>query len=84
MTKEAYASYERQDKQIKENIKHEKSNIKKLEDKVAAETKKAEDARSAIDEAEGSIPTLETRIEECAKRKAVEDEEARGDLRGNY
>ncbi len=80
MTKEAYASYERQDKQIKENIKHEKSNIKKLEDKI----KKAEDVRSAIDEAEGSIPTLETRIEECAKRKAVEDEEARGDLRGNY
>jgi structural maintenance of chromosome 4 len=73
-TKEAYASYERQDIQLKENIKHEKSNIKKLEDRVAMEIKKAEDARLAIDEAEDSIPTLESRIEECAERRAVEDE----------
>ena len=73
-TKEAYARYERQDIQTRENIKHENGNIKKLEDKVAMEAKRAEDARIAMDEAEGSIPTLEARIAECAEIKAVEDE----------
>jgi structural maintenance of chromosome 4 len=73
-TKEAYARYERQDIQTRENIKHENGNIKKMEDKVATEAKKAEDARIAMDEAEGSIPTLEGRIAECAEIKTVEDE----------
>eukprot|EP00584_Thalassiosira_punctigera_P008532 CAMPEP_0172534302 /NCGR_PEP_ID=MMETSP1067-20121228/6717_1 /TAXON_ID=265564 ORGANISM="Thalassiosira punctigera, Strain Tpunct2005C2" /NCGR_SAMPLE_ID=MMETSP1067 /ASSEMBLY_ACC=CAM_ASM_000444 /LENGTH=1372 /DNA_ID=CAMNT_0013319079 /DNA_START=196 /DNA_END=4314 /DNA_ORIENTATION=- len=72
-TKEAHASYERQVIQMKENIKHEKGTIKKLEGKVVAETKKRDDAQSAMDEAEESIPTLEERIEECAERKAEED-----------
>ena len=73
-TKEAYARYERQAIQTRENIKHENGNIKKMEDKVATEAKKAEDARIAMDEAEGSIPTLEGRIAECAEIKTVEDE----------
>jgi len=73
-TKEAYARYERQDIQTRENIKHENGNIKKMEDKVATEAKKAEDARIAMDEAEGSIPMLEGLIAECAEIKAAEDE----------
>mmetsp|Transcript_40140 Transcript_40140/g.83997 ORF Transcript_40140/g.83997 Transcript_40140/m.83997 type:complete len:1377 (+) Transcript_40140:128-4258(+) len=72
-TKEAYTSYERQDIQMKENIKHEKGTIKKLEGKVVTETKKRDDAQTAMEEAEESIPTLEEQIEECAERKTSED-----------
>mmetsp|Transcript_4034 Transcript_4034/g.9112 ORF Transcript_4034/g.9112 Transcript_4034/m.9112 type:complete len:1378 (-) Transcript_4034:141-4274(-) len=72
-TKEAYTSYERQDIQMKENIKHEKSSINKLEGKVVAETKKMEDANVAMEEATESIPTLGERIEECTECKADED-----------
>ena len=63
-TKESYTAYERQDIQMKENIKFEKGNIKKLEGKVTAEQSKMEDAQTALDEAEESIPTLEELIEE--------------------
>ena len=72
-TKDAYTSYERQDIQMKENVKHERGNIKKLEGKVVAETKKMDDAQTAMDEAEESIPTLEERIEESTEHKATED-----------
>ena len=72
-TKEAYASYERQDIQLRENIKYEKANIKKLEGKVESETTKIDDARTAMEDAEESIPTLEVRIEECAEIKSEED-----------
>jgi structural maintenance of chromosome 4 len=72
-TKEAYASYERQDIQMRENMKHEKTTIKKLEDKVAGEMKKMEDAQLAMVDAETSIPTLEEQITECTERRAAED-----------
>ncbi|KAL7542434.1 hypothetical protein ACHAXR_011785 [Thalassiosira sp. AJA248-18] len=72
-TKEAYTAYERQDIQMKENIKHEKGLVKKLEGKVVAETTKIDDAQVAMDEAEESIPTLEQQIEECAECKTEED-----------
>jgi len=72
-TKEAYAAYERQDIQMKENIKHEKSTVKKLEGKISTETKKTEDAQTAMEDAEESIPTLEEQIEECAEHKTEED-----------
>jgi structural maintenance of chromosome 4 len=72
-TKEEYTKFERQEIQMKENIKFEKSNVKKLEQKVVAETKKGEDAEVALAEAEESIPTLEEKIEECAEKKEQED-----------
>ena len=72
-TKGAYTSYERQDIQMKENIKHEKSTIKKLEGKVESETTKITDAQTAMEEAEESIPTVEERIEECVEHKADQD-----------
>ncbi|KAL7428262.1 hypothetical protein ACHAXH_003877 [Discostella pseudostelligera] len=72
-TKEAYTAYERQDIQLKENIKHEKGNIAKLEGKIDAEVKKLEDSQVAVVEAEESIPTLEQRIVQCTEDKATED-----------
>lgn len=72
-TKDAYTSYERQDIQMKENIKHEKGNIAKLEGKITAEMKKLEDSQAAMEDAEESIPTLERRIEQCIENKATED-----------
>jgi len=72
-TKEEFSAHERQDIQMKENIKFEKGNIKKLEAKVVAETKKIEDAQTALSEAEESIPALEKQIAECTERKSEED-----------
>mmetsp|Transcript_4957 Transcript_4957/g.10230 ORF Transcript_4957/g.10230 Transcript_4957/m.10230 type:complete len:1374 (-) Transcript_4957:216-4337(-) len=72
-TKEEFSAYERQDIQMKENIKFEKGNIKKLEAKVVAETKKIEDAQTALSEAEESVPALEKQIAECTERKSEED-----------
>ena len=72
-TKEEYTSYERQDIQMRENIKHEKGTIKKLDAKVVGETKKIADAQTAMADAEESLPTLEEQIEECAERKVEED-----------
>lgn len=72
-TKEAYTAYERQDIQMKENIKHEKGNIAKLEGKIVAEVKKLEDSQLAMEEAEESIPTLEKLIEQCTIDRATED-----------
>lgn len=72
-TKGEYTAWERQDIQMKENIKFEKSNIKKLEGKVVSEKKKMDDATEALEEAEKSIPTLEERIEECTENKSEED-----------
>ena len=70
---QAYTSYERQDIQMKENIKHEKGNIKKLEGKVVTETKKIIDAQTSMENAEVSIPALQQRIEECTQHKSSED-----------
>ena len=58
---------------MKENIKHEKGNIKKLEGKVVTETKKITDAQTSMENAEASIPTLQQRIEECTQHKSSED-----------
>ena len=58
---------------MKENIKHEKGNIKKLEGKVVTETKKITDAQTSMENATESIPTLQQRIEECTQHKVSED-----------
>ena len=73
VTKEEYTKFERQEIQMKENIKFEKSTVKKLEGKVIGETQKMEDAEVALAEAEESIPSLEAKIENCAKKREEED-----------
>eukprot|EP00578_Thalassiosira_sp_NH16_P013877 CAMPEP_0181124522 /NCGR_PEP_ID=MMETSP1071-20121207/26531_1 /TAXON_ID=35127 /ORGANISM="Thalassiosira sp., Strain NH16" /LENGTH=1385 /DNA_ID=CAMNT_0023209843 /DNA_START=14 /DNA_END=4171 /DNA_ORIENTATION=- len=72
-TKEAHASYERRNIQMRENIKHERSTVTKLEGKVETESRRAEDALAALEGATESIPDLEERIEECTETKIAED-----------
>ena len=72
-TKEAYTAYERQDIQLKENLKHERGAGKKLEGKAAAETTRAEEAEAALAEAEESLPGLEEGIAAGKETKKVED-----------
>jgi structural maintenance of chromosome 4 len=73
-TKEEFASYERKDIKLREEIKHTKAQRKKLEAKVKTETKKEADAIKTGEEAEESIPELEAKIESCTEKKAHEDE----------
>jgi structural maintenance of chromosome 4 len=73
-TKEEFAAYERKDIKLREEIKHAKTQKKKLEAKVKSETKKEETAVKTGEEAEASIPELEERVEELTEHKAQEDE----------
>jgi structural maintenance of chromosome 4 len=73
-TKEEYTKFERMEIQMKENIKFERGNVKKLEERLISETKRGEDAEAALEEAEESIPRLESRIVECTEKKEREDE----------
>eukprot|EP00978_Attheya_sp_CCMP212_P035706 scaffold157035_cov37-Attheya_sp.AAC.2 len=58
-TKEEFAAYERRDIKLREDVKHERANKKKLEAKVKSETKKEEDFIAKADSAENSIPDHE-------------------------
>lgn len=73
-TKEEFASFERKDIKLREEIKHTKAQRKKLEAKVKTETKKEANAIETGEDAEKSIPDLETKIETCTEKKALEDE----------
>jgi structural maintenance of chromosome 4 len=73
-TKDEFASYERKDIKLREEIKHNKAQRKKLEAKVKSESKKETDAIKTAEETEESIPELESRIEACARKKVQEDE----------
>jgi structural maintenance of chromosome 4 len=72
-TKEEFASYERRDIELREEIKHAKENKKKLSTKVLNETKKEADAEAKGKEAEASIPDLEAAIQKLTLRKEEED-----------
>lgn len=72
-TKEEFASYERRDIQLREEIKHEKANKKKLQDKLRQETKKEEDASSKVQKTEQVIPSLEDELEEMTAYKSEQD-----------
>lgn len=72
-TKEEFASYERRDIELREEIKHAKENKKKLSTKVLNEAKKEADAEAKGKEAEASIPDLEAAIQKLTLRKEEED-----------
>lgn len=72
-TKEEFTAYERKDIKLREEIKHCKSQRKKLEAKVKAESKNEIKAREAGEEAEASIPRFEAQIAELTETKAKED-----------
>jgi len=72
-TKEEFASFERRDIQLREEIKHQKANKKKLQAKTLKEGKKEEESVSKGQEAEDIIPQVENEVEELTGAKAEED-----------
>jgi len=72
-TKEEFSVFERKDIKLREDIKHEKANKKKLEAKVKKETKKEENIIEKVKNAEESIPELEEAIAELGEKKEKED-----------
>lgn len=72
-TKEEFTAYERRDIKLREDVKHEKAQKKKLDTKLKAETKKEQDAVAKEETAVESIPQLEGKIEELVESKAEED-----------
>jgi structural maintenance of chromosome 4 len=72
-TKEEFAAYERRDIKLRETVKHERANKKKLEEKIKAEEKKETKAAEKKKKAEERIPKLEEEIESLTETKAEED-----------
>jgi len=72
-TREDFASYERRDIQLREEIKHGKENKKKLAAKVHSEANKEVQAEQKAQDAEESIPVHEQEIEELTMDKAEQD-----------
>lgn len=72
-TKDEFSSFERRDIQLREELKHEKANKKKIQEKLRKETLKEEEAISKIEETEQSIPRLEQKIEKLTTEKTEQD-----------
>jgi len=72
-TKDEFQAYERRDIKLRETIKHERANKKKLEAKRKAEEKKEKAAETKKAKAEENIPQLEEEIQNLTETKATED-----------
>jgi structural maintenance of chromosome 4 len=72
-TKEEFALYERRDIKLRETIKYEKGNKKKIQDKIKAEEKKEINATAKKEKAKELIPDVEAKIAALSELKAVED-----------
>lgn len=72
-TKEEFAAFERKDIKLREEIKHERAQKKKLMDKIKSEAKKEATAAAKREAALEQIPQLEREIEEILERKVEED-----------
>jgi structural maintenance of chromosome 4 len=72
-TKDEFSAYERKDIKLREEIKHERAQKKKLVDKIKTETKKENAAISKREKATERIPQLEEEIEELTQVKVEED-----------
>jgi structural maintenance of chromosome 4 len=72
-TKDEFTAFERKDIKLREEIKHERNQKKKLEDKIKTETKKAQNAVSKYKKAIERIPDLESEIEELTQERIKED-----------
>ena len=80
--KEAYADFERRDIKTREDVKHSKSEVKRLKDKVTKEGKKAKAAEKKSKEAASSVPSLEAEVAKAAAKKEKEDEKLEEILEG--
>eukprot|EP00557_Chaetoceros_sp_GSL56_P011228 CAMPEP_0176486162 /NCGR_PEP_ID=MMETSP0200_2-20121128/5422_1 /TAXON_ID=947934 /ORGANISM="Chaetoceros sp., Strain GSL56" /LENGTH=1331 /DNA_ID=CAMNT_0017882847 /DNA_START=84 /DNA_END=4076 /DNA_ORIENTATION=- len=72
-TKEEFASYERRDIQLREEIKHGKEAKKKLSAKAEKEANKQVEAEEKAMNAEESIPLLEKELQELEDEKIKQD-----------
>ncbi|CAI5484845.1 unnamed protein product [Closterium sp. Yama58-4] len=63
-----FKEYERKDVKMREDLKHCKARLKKLADKIAKDTAKAEEVEKAAAEAETAIPELEKKAAALAPR----------------
>lgn len=72
-TKEEFSAYERRDIKLREEIKHCKSQKKKLETKVKQQIEKEQECEQKTVEAEESVPVLEQEISYLADVKQEED-----------
>lgn len=72
-TKDEFSAFERKDIKLREEIKHERSQKKKIDDKIKGETKKETSAISKRDAALSRIPVLEEEISALSHRKADEE-----------
>ena len=72
-TKDEFSAFERRDIKLRETIKHERANKKKLESKLKAEQKKEKTAENKRVKAEEQIPDLEEEIQKLTETKAKED-----------
>lgn len=72
-TKDEFSAYERRDIEIREAIKYERTNKKKLLEKLSAEEKKETAAANKKSNAEERIPDLEQSIVELTNAKSQED-----------
>jgi len=71
-TKEEFQKYERRDIQLREEIKHAKSTLKKLAKKVEKDSIKENAALEKISNGEESLPELESKMEEYTLKKKEE------------
>lgn len=72
-TKEEFTAFERKDIKLREEIKHERGQQSKLEDRVKAECKKEKAAVNKGEKASERIPILEAEIEALSEDKVKED-----------
>lgn len=72
-TKEEFIAFERKDIKLREEIKHERSEKKKLREKILSESKKIENAAAKREAAEARIPVLQDEINHLVEMKAKED-----------
>ena len=84
-TKDEFAAYERKDIKLREEIKHGRSQKKKLADKIKQEEKKHTAALNKAEKNREKIPELEEAIEQLTETKATEDaklEELEEEMKG--
>ena len=75
-TKEEFSAYERRDIKLREDIKYNKAQKQKLENKVKSEQKKLDGAISKSEQAKENIPKLEAEIVSLNEQKVVEEAKA--------
>mmetsp|Transcript_1063 Transcript_1063/g.1326 ORF Transcript_1063/g.1326 Transcript_1063/m.1326 type:complete len:1353 (+) Transcript_1063:32-4090(+) len=73
-TKLKFTTFERQDIKMREDVKHNKSSLKKLTATIKAEELKANQQSNKGDELEASLPELNKTVDTCNAKQVKEEE----------